>query len=117
MIIGFSMLTGICILVIGIIYKVFPPARINSIYGCRIPSAMRNQDTWDEGNRYSANLMIIIGIISIFMVPILYLVFGEKGIMPGALISAFLLIGMIILVELHLRKLFDKEGRRREILK
>src|ERR1700754_2388010 len=53
---------GMILLIIGSIQHYFPPKKINNWYGYRTPSAQRNQQTWDEANRYSANYMIKCGI-------------------------------------------------------
>ena len=51
----------------GIHYKFFPPKKFKMWgHGVRIPSALRNQDTWNEGNQYTAFLSFIAG--SLFVV-------------------------------------------------
>lgn len=54
---------GVILLIIGSIQYFFPPKKINNWYGYRLPSAQRNQQTWDEANKYSANYMIKCGIV------------------------------------------------------
>ncbi|RYD91089.1 MAG: SdpI family protein, partial [Sphingobacteriales bacterium] len=58
-------LIGIIMLVVGYIQKRFPPKSINLLYGYRMPSSMKNQQTWDAAQRYSARLMIKLGILFI----------------------------------------------------
>ncbi|WP_215026927.1 SdpI family protein [Bacillus sp. ISL-39] len=41
----------------------FPPKKINSLYGSRTASSMRREKNWDKANKYSSRLMIIFGIV------------------------------------------------------
>ncbi len=77
--------------------------------------SMKNQETWDEGNRFSSRLMTGIGLGNLFIGIILNFIDTQArvGMISGILVivvSAFLLI---IVTEQHLKKVFDKEGKRR----
>ena len=93
----------------------FPPKKINWIYGYRTSSSTRNQDTWDTANNYSAKIMIIKGIVLI-IIGLLSFLLPDMG-RIGTLIGLGLVIASIIILavktEKHLDKLFDKEGNRR----
>jgi uncharacterized membrane protein len=54
-------LIGLLFMLIGLVQKNFPPKKINNYYGYRMPSAMKNQQTWDEANCYSAIMALKIG--------------------------------------------------------
>src|SRR5580698_5836717 len=54
---------GFVFLVLGALQYYFPPKKINNWYGYRTPTAKRNQQTWDEGNRFSSRLMMRFGFI------------------------------------------------------
>ena len=56
-------LIGFLFIVLGVIQKRFPPKKINNYYGYRMPSAMKNQQTWDEANRYAGVIMIKTGMV------------------------------------------------------
>lgn len=58
-----GLLFGAVFIIAGIILSLFPPKKINSIYGYRTASSMRNKETWDQANKYSSRLMIILGIV------------------------------------------------------
>lgn len=105
---------GITMIIIGIIFKVFPPKKINYIYGHRTRFAMKNQDTWDEAQRYSANSLIILGIICTAIGIILNYLF--KGVREEYQGSVFFIgiITMILIDEMHLRKIFNKDGARKQ---
>jgi uncharacterized membrane protein len=109
-------ITGVLLVMIGVIMSRFPPKHINSYYGYRMPSAMKNQQTWDEANRYSAVYMIKAGFVTIaFGVVITALL--VTMVMPGnvrALISIMSMMGsgivpavfLIVATEKHLTKTF-----------
>ncbi|CEG26280.1 SdpI family protein [Bacillus sp. B-jedd] len=54
---------GVIIVIAGIILFFFPPREINSFYGYRTSSSMRNKTNWDKANRYCSRLLIVFGII------------------------------------------------------
>jgi len=58
-------LIGIIFLIAGVIQRYYPPQKINSLYGYRTERSMKDQQNWDEGNRYSAVLMIKASVILI----------------------------------------------------
>ncbi|MES2765946.1 MAG: SdpI family protein [Bacteroidota bacterium] len=103
--------------ILGIFWylKKFPPKEINSWYGYRTPSAMRNQDTWQEANTFSANLIfkamllsLIVSVLSIFLFK------GEISILISTIFMVAALFGGIIATEIRLKKLFNKDGTRKE---
>lgn len=111
-------LIGLIFVIAGSVQKRFPPKHINGLYGYRMPSAMKNQQTWDEANHYSARCMIKCGYI-LFVAGLILTVILEL-ITPSPanyeIISVVLLIfsaiGMsvtlIVATEKHLGKVFDK---------
>lgn len=108
-------IVGIILTIAGLILKIFPPKKINWIYGYRTSTSMKNQDTWDTANRYSAKLMTICGILLIiigfvsFFLPALGKI--EHWIYLGVIVISIGLI--IILTERHLNKFFDKDGKKK----
>lgn len=64
---GATELIGIIFTVIAILHRIFPPKRINPVYGYRSSSAMRNQETWDIANRRAATLSIVGGLFLTFV--------------------------------------------------
>lgn len=56
-------LMGTFFLIIGFIMLKFPGKKINSSYGYRTSRSMKNQQTWDFAQLYSAKETIKIGII------------------------------------------------------
>ncbi len=98
----------------GFILVEFPPKRINGIYGYRTLLSMKNQDTWKIAQRNGGITMIVLGII-----------YGILGILlvnlPASINTynferLFLVLGVIVMIivdEIRLRKIFNKDGSRK----
>lgn len=112
-------LIGIVIFMIGLIILYFPPKRINRYYGYRLPSAMKNQQTWDVANRYSAIYMIKCGLIKIAVgivttallveIPMPFKI--KMALTMFSLIATGMLSAILSIAatEKHLEKTFDKK--------
>ena len=53
--------TGLIFTILGFIMLKLPPKKINSIYGYRTSGSMKNQETWNFAQSYSAKEMIKLG--------------------------------------------------------
>lgn len=98
---------GICFIVFGLIMYIFPPKKINGLYGYRTASSMESQTKWDFSQKYSAKLMVIIGIVlSIisFYRPYLNLSNDQHAILGLAVLIACA-VSLIVIVEKKLKKL------------
>jgi uncharacterized membrane protein len=112
-------LIGVVFLIAGFIQKRFPPKRINNLYGYRTASAQKNQQTWDEANRYSAVYMIktslfllIAGIVLTLLIRVLSVPPKIKFALWYLLILASAMgsaIVMMVSTERHLEKTFDNK--------
>ena len=56
-------LSGPVVFITGLILMIFPPKKINGIYGYRTPGSMKSQDRWDFAQKYSGKRLIQSGII------------------------------------------------------
>ncbi|WDF55971.1 SdpI family protein [Mucilaginibacter sp. KACC 22063] len=111
-------LIGLIMIAIGCVQKKFPPKSINSLYGYRTALSMQNQQNWDEGNLYSANLLVKIGltafITGLLLSAGLYMTDIDDqalGIiqMVTVLLSAFTIPFVVIyFTERHLKHIFIK---------
>ncbi len=106
----------VIIVMIGLplIFKLFPPKGINSMYGYRTGFSMLNEDTWHEANSYSTNinlkisgLLTLIAVILFFLLPSIILMFV---LIISMLLSRFL---TVYLTSKHLDAVFDKNGNRK----
>ena len=96
------------------------PKEINAVFGYRTSISMKNKDTWEFAHRYCGKLWYVCGLILLpITVIFLLLVIGKDtdyvgtvgGIIWGA--QLILLIGSIFSTEITLKKVFDKNGKKR----
>ena len=112
-------LIGVIFLLAGLIQKRFPPKHINGLYGYRMPSAMKNQQTWDEANGFSARYMIKLGLImiaiGIVLVACLEMISikedARMGLLAALLVVSSMTMAVLLIVgtEKHMNKVFDNK--------
>ncbi|WDF45495.1 SdpI family protein [Chryseobacterium sp. KACC 21268] len=104
-------LVGAVFLFAGILMFVFPPKKINYLYGYRTSSSMKNIDRWNFAQKLSSRIMMIGGVILI-VTGILGLLFfkSEEVIINTIGIVETILLTIILLLktELDLKKKFGK---------
>lgn len=85
------------------------------MYGHRTKISMINQDTWNESNKRSALMMLLISALTcIFqLIGIVFKVDQEKTILYATIVLVAGLIIGALLVERQLKTIFDKEGNRK----
>ena len=112
-----TFVTGCILVVTSIITLFYPSKKINTGYGYRTRASMRNQQTWEEANRYSSKLMLLCGgilaatgLLSFFISSL-----SQTGIITGTILTFLFTLLPIPLTERHLKKLFDKEGNRKTV--
>lgn len=106
-----SCIIGAVLIILGLVLRAYPPEHINNNIGYKTTFAMKNKDTWYEGNRFCGTMLLFTGIIFIpFSTLMKHLKLSESVSVLGLII---LLIVIIIFTEIHLRKLFDKNGVRK----
>ena len=110
-------LTGLILCLTWVFVRIFPPKRINALYGYRTPRSMKNQESWNYaqklGNRYLIALALVLLLIgTVFLFIDISSWSPEK---TFGLSVAILLLGfgvLIFLVEKSLRKAFPKDSGR-----
>lgn len=99
---------SVMVIVIGIIFRVFPPKKINGLYGYRTVTSMKNQEIWDYAQKLGAlNLMyagILIGVFGL-----LFILLDISNELLELLIFIFILILMIIVDEIVLKREFKNQ--------
>lgn len=107
-------IVGLIIVIVGLVQKYYPPKRINDLYGYRSETAKQNQQTWNEANRYSANLMVKSGFIAVVTGLIMTPFIAIKYEWIMAVSASFTGIGcaviLMIKTENHLEKTFNKKS-------
>ena len=105
--------TGPIFLIVGLIFKLLPPKKINRIYGYRTVLSMQNQDTWNEAQRYSANSFIVFGFAYCIIGYIFDYVIKNVSMGYEGLVLIIGMIFMLVMDEGHLRKIFNSDGSRK----
>lgn len=101
------LLVGVIFIIIGAIMYLFPPKKINSLYGYRTAASMESQIKWDFAQKYGAKVMAIIGIVLVtlsFYRSYLNLSNDQHAIFGLAILIAST-VSLIVIVEKALRKI------------
>jgi len=102
--------------IIGFAFSKYPPKKINSFSGYRTTRSMKNIDTWNEANKYSANLLFE---YSIFLLVIITLgvILTLKSFkliaivdLGSVVLSFTFIIVVIVKTENHLKKVFENSS-------
>lgn len=103
--------SGLILMVTGFIMLIFPPKKINSLYGYRTSSSMKNQDRWDFSQKYSAIEMIKLAAIlaSTSIIGLLYNPDGKLGMFLGLQLMIIMVILLVLRVEKAIKNKFRNE--------
>lgn len=98
---------GIVFILAGIILYVFPPKKINGLYGYRTQTSMQSQQKWDFAQTYSAKIMMLTGLIFTLIAPSkgMFKTNESVDLAIGMLCMIVGSILMIVVVEKALRKI------------
>ena len=89
--------------------KMSRPKFSDKFYGYKTRLSLKNETNWNEANRYCANLSFIVGIIFVTMDTLCYFFLkGPVSLIIPLFIFGILVIGLMVLVEIHLAR-FDKK--------
>ncbi len=76
---------------------------------------MRNQDTWQEANTFSANLLFKAAILSLIVSILSIFIFkSDTSLIVSTIFMLAMLFGGIIVTEIRMKRLFNKDGTRKE---
>ena len=115
-----NLLFPLIMIVMGRYFMKKSPKEINYIFGYRTNMSMKNKDTWDFAHKYFGKLWFRLGwlLIPISVIPMLFVIgkgediIGTVG-MVVMVIDLILLIAPIFPTERALKKVFDKDGNKR----
>ena len=115
-----NLLFPLIMIVMGRYFMKKSPKEINYIFGYRTNMSMKNKDTWDFAHKYFGKRWFRLGwlLIPISVIPMLFVIgkgediIGTVG-MVVMVIDLILLIAPIFPTERALKKVFDKEGNKR----
>ena len=101
--------TGLIFIVTGYLMLKFPPKKINSLYGYRTRSSMKNKDRWGFAQKYSSiemiklgGLLALSGVIGFFYYPD-----EMMGMFLGLGLMILIVIILLLRVEKAIKKKFD----------
>ena len=115
-----NLLFPFIMIVMGRYFMKKSPKEINYIFGYRTNMSMKNKDTWDFAHKYFGKRWFRLGwlLIPISVIPMLFVIgkgediIGTVG-MVVMVIDLILLIAPIFPTERALKKIFDKDGNKR----
>jgi len=102
---------GFLIIIGGLIQHIFPPKKINSLYGYRTPRSKKNIEVWNFAQKLSAKLMISVGVILCLFGCIALILGLEDQLVntTGIVLMISLFLILLIYMELTLKKKFPKQ--------
>lgn len=111
-----SSVIGMIFALIGLLLMKYPPENINNSLGYRTPFAMKNNETWNEGNRFCGKMFLIGAIVFIPFSALFRYFYSNNSVLSMKISSLggfIIVIACILCTEIHLRTIFDKAGVRR----
>lgn len=106
-----AMAPGLVLCIFSWYYKQYPPKTINFFYGYRTRRSMRNQKTWDFGNKIGATMMFYVGLSTLLVGTVAYFFSPPWSLgISGFFLVAALFAG-IFWCERQLKVNFDKKGQ------
>ena len=104
---------GIFIIITGLIFKLFPPKKINYLYGHRTRFAMTNQDIWQMAQRKSAIGLILLGVVIVALNLILKTLSTDVTENIEGMIFIVGIVIHVLVIETILKRSFNKDGSRK----
>ena len=94
---------SIFILVIGILFKLFPPRKINGFYGYRTWTSMNNIKSWNYAQKIGAYSFIIVGLIDLVL-GLIFIIFNNKNYTIEITIFLLSIVIMFIVDEIMIKR-------------
>lgn len=96
------------------------PKEVNGVFGYRTSMSVKNKDTWEFAHKYCGKIwfacgLILLPITVIFLLPAIGKSKDYVGTVGGIIcaVQLIFLIGSIFPTEIALKKVFDRNGKRR----
>lgn len=99
--------SGLSFIVSAIITKLKPPKKINAFYGYRTKQSRSSQEKWDVAQRYSADVMLWMGIGLSLISMLDFIVKMDIGtsVLFSILLVTFASLGLTFMVEQKLKQI------------
>ena len=109
-----SFLTGVVFVIAGVVMLKRPPKEINSLYGYRTPNSMKDQESWNYAQAYSAKEMIRLGI---FLTLVSSMgIWYKPGIGVSAILTFALLTCTILLLFIRVERAINRNRKMKKRL-
>jgi len=102
--------------VIGLVFWMYPPKKINEFYGYRTTRSRKSQEAWDFAQKYSAKMMTVLGLVALIVAAVAHLFRNRLCVNSDylmlydvciiSLLPIIVVLPPIVLTELQLRKRF-----------
>ena len=104
---------GYCgfMLALFLVFRAFPPKKINHLYGYRTARSMANEAVWEDANNYSMKLGVQLGLWSMLLPLFYYFIWPEQLLLATVITHTGLLLLIIVGTERYLNQRYDKKGR------
>ena len=109
-------ISALTLTVVGIVFWMCPPKKVNEFYGYRTTLSRKSQEAWDFAQRYSAKLMTMFGLVALIVAAAAHLFRNRVCINPDylmlydvcitLLLPIIVVLPPIVLTESELRKRF-----------
>ena len=116
----FDLMIPVMLILLGLLMWKRTPKEINYVLGYRTSMSMKNMDTWRFAHEYCGRLWCVFGgIILIPSVIALIPFYGASDDVVGTVITVSMVFQMVIMIvpiiitEIALRKVFDKNGTKK----
>lgn len=108
--IGQSLLCGAIFIIAAVVLYIFPPKKINYIYGYRTASSMRSQERWDFSQKHGAKQLAFGGFIMVIIsfAAKLYPVTNDYQTIAGIAITLAVLAYVLLSTERAIKTRFAK---------
>ena len=103
--------SGAVILLAGIVLLIFPPKKMNHIYGYRTKKSMHSEENWEFAQTYSAKLMIGLG--AAFVLLSFASIWFDLSDTFSAILALLIVIGGTILMFVKTERELSKKMRKK----
>lgn len=93
------------LLLIAVLFKLYSPSKINPYFGYRTKRSLSSQEAWDEANKFSSSLLVLIAVLlNVVQLALFLLLDQEQAFIITGIFLVFGVLLVIPLTEIHLRK-------------
>lgn len=111
----FTLVVPAIMIVFGAYFMRRSPKDINMLFGYRTTLSMKNRDTWETAHRIIGRYWLIMGIVMlpVCVIPAIIATENDELMTVIMFITLVPLLLGIVLTEIRLHRIFDKDGNRR----